>query len=52
MDVQMSEEDEQIIRHYGRIALEYCIGAFLQHPNIITSYDLVKEGSHWYEVME
>lgn len=44
-----NETPQKYAKH---VAAEYALGAALHHKNIIETIDLVKEGDHYYEVME
>lgn len=35
-----------------KVTSEFSIGTRLRHQNIVEMIDIIKEGSHWYEVME
>lgn len=34
-----------------RITLEYLIGSSMHHPNIAETIDMIRKGSHWYQIM-
>lgn len=35
-----------------KLTSEYCISSLLHHVNIVETYDILREGNHWYEIME
>jgi len=44
--------DESYQEYIKKLTAEFCIGSMLHHVNVIQTYDILKDGSHWYEVME
>ncbi|KAI7868085.1 kinase-like domain-containing protein [Spinellus fusiger] len=43
------ESEKEYIK---KVTAEFCIGSTLHHPNIIETLDMIKEGPHFYEIME
>jgi protein-serine/threonine kinase len=46
------KKDESLREYVKRLTAEYCISSNLHHENIIETYDIIRDGNHWYEIME
>lgn len=45
-------DDESEEDYVSVIRREYSIGKHLNHPNIVTTYDLYTDGMNWHQIME
>lgn len=45
-------KDESYREYIKKLTSEFCIGSMLHHINIVETIDIVKDGDHWYEIME
>lgn len=45
-------KDESAREYLKKLTAEFCISSMLHHPHIVETYDIVRDGSHWYEIME
>ena len=48
---QRSNRQETVADFVKWITLHYLIGSLLNHPNIAETIEMVKKGSHWYQIM-
>jgi hypothetical protein len=47
------KKKEETYREYiKKLTSEFCIGSMLHHSNVVETLDIIRDGSHWYEVME
>lgn len=44
--------DESEKEYVKKVTAEFCIGSTLHHVNVIETLDMVREGPHFYEIME
>lgn len=45
-------KDESLREYVKRLTAEYCISSNLHHDSVIETYDIIRDGNHWYEIME
>ncbi|KAG1497753.1 hypothetical protein G6F47_003563 [Rhizopus delemar] len=45
----LNESEKEYVK---KITAEFCIGSALHHPNIIETFDIIKDGQIFYEIME
>lgn len=45
-------KDESLRDYVKRLTAEYCISSNLHHESVVETYDIVRDGNHWYEIME
>jgi protein-serine/threonine kinase len=45
-------KDESQRDYMKKLTSEYCISSLFHHPNIVETFDILRDGNHWYEVME
>jgi len=45
-------KDESLREYVKRLTAEYCISSNLHHASVVETYDIVRDGNHWYEIME
>lgn len=45
----LNESEKEYVK---KVTAEFCIGSALHHPNIIETFDIIKDGQIFYEIME
>ncbi|EPZ31078.1 Pkinase-domain-containing protein [Rozella allomycis CSF55] len=51
-EFRKKKKDEAYRDYIKKMTSEYCIGSMLHHMNVVETLDIIRDGSHWYEVME
>ena len=51
-EFRKKRKEESQRDYVKKLTAEYCISSLCHHPNIVETFDILRDGSHWYEVME
>lgn len=51
-EFRKKRKEESQKDYIKKLTSEYCISSLFHHPNVVETFDILRDGNHWYEVME